>query len=144
MIGVSVGLILLCITCIGIIVAVPGLFAFILAIIAGGAVAASIFGEIILRRPVLTTRTWASTMAVGIGILLVLKLLGLGLESSGGAGEAIGKSIQVITSTAWFVLLMSGFGGLVVSRVGRSAPTDAPLPDLPAAPAPESGPPPTI
>jgi hypothetical protein len=145
MIGVSVGLILLCITCIGIIVAVPGFFAFILAMLAGGAVAASLFGEVVVRRPAGTTGTWASTMAVGIGILLVLKLLGLALESADGAGEAIGKSIQVITSTAWFVLLMSGFGGLVVSRVGRGVPVSAPVSDLPEAPAATGdAPPPTI
>ncbi len=145
MIGVAVGLILLCITCIGIIVAVPGFFAFILAMIAGGAVAASLFGEVILRRPASNTGSWASTMAIGIGILFVIKLVGLLLESTGGAGEAIGKSIQVIASTAGIVLFMSGFGGLVVSRAGRPAPGDAPVSELTAAPADPAGPlPPSI
>jgi hypothetical protein len=144
MIGVSVGLILLCITCIGIIVAVPGLFAFILAMIAGGAVAASIFGEVILRRPAKDTGSWASTMAVGIGLLFVIKALGLLLESTGGAGEAIGKSIQVIASTAWFILFMCGFGGLLVSRVGRPEIPATAGSDLPAAPEPPPGPPPII
>jgi hypothetical protein len=141
LIGVSVGLILLCITCIGIIVAIPGFLAFLLALVVGGAIAASIFGEVVLRRPATETKTWAATMAVGIGILFVLKLLGLLLESAGGAGEAIGKSIQVITSTAWFLLIMSGFGALVVSRVGRPAPVVPAVPVMTAEPAP---PPPTV
>lgn len=140
LIGVSVGLILLCITCIGIIVAVPGFLAFLLALIAGGAIAASIFGEVVLRRPATHTGSWAGTMAVGIGILFVLKLMGLTLESAGGAGEAIGKSIQVIASTAWLVLIMSGFGALVISRVGRPAPELIGAPALPtAAPSPPPG-----
>jgi hypothetical protein len=130
-----VALILLCITCIGIVVAIP---AFFLALIAGGVVGMSLLGELITRRPVVSKGTWAMSTAVGIGVVLVLKVLGVLLESSGGAAAEIGNSIQGITLAVWIVLIVTGFGGLVISRVGRPTPV-LPVPDA-VLPAPSSPP----
>lgn len=137
-----VALILLCITCVGIIVAIP---AFFLALIAGGVIGMSLLGELITRRPVTSKGTWAVSTAVGLGVVFVLKVLGVILKSSGGAAPEIGDSIQGITLAVWIVLIVTGFGGLVISRVGRPKPaltvaeTVPPIPpappELPVSPA---------
>jgi len=121
LIGVAAILVLLCITCIGILVAIPGAFLYLVAIVAGGAVAISLLGEVILRRPVTTRRSWAYTFAFGLGLLFVVQLLGRLLCCTGDSGltHVMGHSFLAIVKTAWFVLLMTGFGGLVLSRLGK-------------------------
>lgn len=145
-VAVLTGLVLLCITCIGILAAIPGSFLFVIALMAGGAVTVSLLGEVLLRRPVIDPKSWSWTLLSGLAVLFLLQLVGRLLDSAGDGGSIIGGSIRAIGKTAWFVLVTAGFGGLILSRIGKeapAAPTDA-IPTPAGAPPAPPLPPPTV
>jgi len=121
LIGVSAALILLTITCIGIFVALPGAFIFLLAIAATAAVAASLLGEAITRRPVTTQGSWVLATAIGMLAICAVSIIGRILTSSDG-GFIGGFVLLAITKAAWAVLAMVGFGSLILSRLGSQTP----------------------
>jgi hypothetical protein len=144
-IGVGVAFVLLCITCIGILVAVPGLLASIIVILASGAVAFALLGEVITRRPSGDGNSWLLSFAIGILPIFALQMIGRLLScSDGGSSEFIGRALLGICKTASAVLIFSGFGALILSRFGKRNPSDPPAPPnwygIPGVPMP---PPPT-
>ena len=150
--GVIVMLVLLMITCIGILIAIPGFLLWILAIIGGGAVAVAILGGIITRKPITNNRSLLSMMLIGIALLFGLHLLGRLLGFAGGVGDPVGSLLIAVSGLIWFVLLTAGFGALVLSRLGKRVPGTVPAipppppyqPGTPPPPAPPaSGTPPT-
>lgn len=144
-VGVLTGLVLLCITCIGILAAVPGFFLFLVALAAGGAVTVSLLGEVLLRRPVTDAKSWSWTLLSGLAVLFLLQLVGRLLDGAGDGGSIVGGSIRAIGKTAWFVLITVGFGGLIISKFGKVLPGDraAAHPIAPATPTPPVSPPPS-
>ncbi len=118
-IGVSAALVLLLITCIGIFVAIPGALIFILALVATGAVATSLLGEAIIRRPVTSQGEWIRSLVIGLVILLALRIISqLLMAPGGGFWYGLGQTLRVIDKMAWAVLVMVGFGSLILSRLG--------------------------
>jgi hypothetical protein len=108
MIGLLVALVLLCITCIGIVIAVPGFFVSLIVIAAAGAVAFALLGELITRRPSGDGASWLSTFALGVLPILILQLIGRALASSdGGGAEMIGKAILGICKTVWVAMIFA-------------------------------------
>lgn len=145
--GVIVLIVLLCITCIGVVVAVPGIFVFILALLASYALGASILGEVISKRPIPNNKAMLSTMLIGLLTLFAVLLIGRLLMLAGGVGDPIGDSLVGIVWVAWFVLAMTGFGAMVLSRFGKRVPgvvaaTPPPATQQPPAVPPEITPPP--
>ncbi len=130
MIGLAVGLILLCITCVGILVAVPGFFASLVVIAAAGAVGFALLGELITRREPKDGGGWLWSFALGLLPIFVIDLVGrlLICSSDGGGGELIGRALLGICKTAWAVLIFSGFGALILSRLGARDPSQPPPP----------------
>jgi hypothetical protein len=120
--GVIVALILLIITCIGILVAIPGFFLSVLAVIGGGSAAVVILGEVIFRRQAKSAGSWIGALALGTVLLFAVQFVGQLLDLAGGPGNAIGGSLKAIVKVAWFVLFLSGFGALVLSRIGKRVP----------------------
>jgi hypothetical protein len=119
LVGVTAALVILMITCIGILVAVPGAFLFVLTIVATGTVAAGLIGEAISRRGITTQGSWVRSIAFGILILLVIQIIGRLLASAdGGFIYALGRTILILNKAAGSVLAMVGFGSLVLSRLG--------------------------
>jgi hypothetical protein len=121
-IGLSVAIILLLITCVGILIAVPAFFATAIIITGAGAVAFSLLGEAILRRPSTTSGSWVLSFAVGLGSLFLLQLVGRLLTGGDGGTELMGKTLLYITKSCWAILLLSGFGALILSRMGTKVP----------------------
>lgn len=153
MIGLAVGLILLCITCVGILVAVPGFFASLVVIAAAGAVGFALLGELITRREPRDGAGWLWSFALGLLPIFVIDLVGrlLLCSSDGGGGELIGKALLGICKTAWAVLIFSGFGALILSRLGSRDPSQPPVgpvwmgaPGVPPPPGPQSPPEPPL
>lgn len=121
-IGLSVAIILLLITCVGIIIAVPAFFAAAIIITGAGAVAFSLLGEAILRRPSTTSGSWVASFAVGLAALFLLQVVGRLLTGADGFTETMGKSLLYIVRLSWMLLLLSGFGALILSRMGTRVP----------------------
>lgn len=119
LIGVTAALVLLTITCIGIFVAVPGAFIFILTVIGTTAVAVSLLGEAITRRPMTTRSSWVTSLLVGLAVFFAVGVLAELLRSSGGGFlYGLGQTIRVIQKTAWAALMMVGFGSFMLTRLG--------------------------
>lgn len=141
-IAIAIAAILLCVTCVGILVAVPGIFVVILLIFGSAAIGMGLLGEAILKRPVVDSRSWLLSFVVGLGILFVISALGRLLLGGEGLAHYMGRSLMVICGVAWTGFMMAGLGSLVLSRLGErsvvSPPTpwtDAPgTPTTPAAP----------
>ncbi|MDM7916395.1 MAG: hypothetical protein ACE15D_06630 [Candidatus Eisenbacteria bacterium] len=138
LLGIFVVFVLLCITCIGILVAIPGMLVVGLAVVGAGAVAVSLLGELILRRRVTDNASWAATLAAGLGALFVIQILARLLAS--GSADFVGRSLQTILNVAWAVLLFTGFGSLVLTRLGMRSDAETPTgfpvtgPQMPAQP----------
>jgi hypothetical protein len=129
-IGLMVGLVLLCITCIGIVVAVPAFFASLVVIAAAGAVGFSLLGDLIARRAPREGVAWLGSFALGLLPVFVIHVIGrvLTCSSDGGSSEMIGRALVGIAKTAWAVLILSGFGALILTRLGTRDPSMPPPP----------------
>jgi hypothetical protein len=132
MIGLAVGLILLCITCVGILVAIPGFFASLVVIAAAGAVGFALLGELITRREPKDGGAWLWSFALGLLPIFVVQVVGrlLVCSSDGGGTELLGKALLGICKTTWAVLIFAGFGALILSRLGGRDPSLPPPPPL--------------
>ncbi|MBD3300886.1 MAG: hypothetical protein GF346_00365, partial [Candidatus Eisenbacteria bacterium] len=116
--GVIVVLLLLIITCIGILIAVPGFFVVVLAYIAGGAAILGILGELILKRPSRERSDWILAFGIGLLALFVIQLFSRLVAMTPGIGAGISGALNAIVKAAWFFFLTTGFGAVVLSRLG--------------------------
>jgi hypothetical protein len=139
-IGVAIAFVLLCITCIGIVVAFPGIIAVGVLMIGAGAVAVALLGEVLFNRDVKDGRSWLTALLLGLLLLFVVQVISRVLTYIGGPGWVIGKSIDVIVQAAWWVLVLAGFGALILSRLGKRLPGTEPAQAVPATPYPPAGP----
>lgn len=116
--GSIILLVLLVITCIGILIAIPGFFLIVLAFVAGGAAVLGILGERILKRPGTARSDWILSFAIGLLAIFVVQLFSRLVAMTPGVGGGVSGVLDAIVKTAWFVFLVTGFGALLLSRLG--------------------------
>lgn len=133
--------IVLCITIIGIPIALLLPFALALALFLGFIAGAARLGQIVLQRWGRDTGSLVRAMVAGVILLLAVAFVGAAFRWIGGPLVFLGVLFKLVAWVGIVLVALSGLGALVLSRVGsRLPPTEALPPIPPASPVP-AGPP---
>ena len=133
--------IVLCITIIGIPIALLLPFALVLALFIGFIAGAARLGQIVLQRVGRDAGSLARSMSAGIILLFAVLFLGAVFRAIGGPLTFFGGLLKLVAWVGIVLGSLSGLGAVVLSRVGsRLPPTDALPPMVPPAPV-TAGPP---
>jgi hypothetical protein len=121
--------ILLCVTIVGIPVALLSPLALVLALMVGYLVVAALVGQRVIKGSDHTS--WIKATAVGLALFEGLPLVGHLLRAAGGPFHALGLSLIVFGWAAIMISATIGLGALVSGRFGKRSPLfvgEAPVP----------------